>query len=292
MRQFLQINKENKMAQALESGYVVQNAGHKLYWQYHQAKQARAQLLLVHGIGEHSGRYQDIIARFLSMGLNVFAYDQYGHGKSDGERGNLDSDSRLVEDLRDISSMLRQRASNLPLILFGHSMGGAVVADYVLHYQATKYRPDLVILSSPALKPHFSVMAKLGSAVMQNIAPHLVIRHYLSMKISHRPEINEQLKNDPLCHKKISGILASFILQAGDAVRENGHQWDIPTLLLYAGKDYLVNPKGSAEFAAQAAHCVEAHCFEHHYHEIFHELDAESVYDRVQLWLRLQLAKA
>lgn len=273
-----------------ETGYLSPAAGHRLYWQSHCGEAPRAQLLLVHGIGEHSGRYHDIIPHFLELGLNVFAYDQYGHGNSDGERGTLDCPERLVEDLRFICQEVRRRAPDLPLILFGHSMGGAVVADYLVQYQGSAAAPDYAVLSSPALKTHMSLLSKLGSGLMQNLAPQTVIRHNLSMKVSHRPEINAQLKNDPLCHKKISGSLSGFILQAGEKARAAAAQWQIPTLLLYAGADLLVDARGSAQFAQDSPACVQAHCFEGYYHEIFHESDPRPVYRRLREWLDAQLA--
>lgn len=273
----------------IENGYLTQVAGHRLYWQSQQAETPRAQLLLVHGIGEHSGRYHDIIPNFLQMGLNVFAYDHYGHGRSDGKRGMLDTPNRLIEDLLSMRQEAQRREPHLPLILFGHSMGGAVVAKFLLQYQYTKYRPDYAILSSPALKAHMNLLATLSSNMMQALAPQFAITHHLSMKVSHRPEINAQLKNDPLCHKKISANLANFILSAGKLARAHAYDWRVPTLLLYAGKDFLVDAKGSAQFAADASDKVEAHCFENFYHEIFHELNPKPVYDSMQKWLKQKL---
>lgn len=273
----------------IESGYLTQAAGHRLYWQSQQSLTPKAQLLLVHGIGEHSGRYQDIIPEFLRMGLNVFAYDQYGHGKSEGKRGTIDTPNRLVEDLLSMRQEAQRRAPNLPLILFGHSMGGAVVAKFLVQYQKSEYRPDYAVLSSPALKTHLSFFAHLSSCVMQALAPNMVITHHLSMKVSHRPEINAQLKQDPLCHKKISSSLSTFILGAGEAARASAPDWQVPTLLLYAGKDFLVDAKGSAQFAASASQVVEAHCFTDYYHEIFHETNPQPVYDCLQQWLTRQL---
>lgn len=275
-----------------DSGYLPQAAGHRLYWRRFQATQPRAQLLLVHGIGEHSGRYEDIIPHFLRMGLNVFAYDQYGHGRSEGRRGDLDTPQRLVEDLRSMRQELRRLAPDLPLILFGHSMGGAVVADYLVQYQGGEEAPDYAVLSSPALKTHMTVLSKLGSRALQALAPHLVITHHLSMKVSHRDEINAQLKNDPLCHKKISGSLSGFILAAGEAARAHAQDWQVPTLLLYAGADFLVDAKGSAEFARKSPPLVQAHCFEGYYHEIFHEINPEPVYARLAVWLDDMVGKA
>lgn len=273
----------------IDSGYLTQTAGHRLYWQSQQTETPRAQLLLVHGIGEHSGRYHDIIPHFLQMGLNVFAYDHYGHGRSDGRRGTLDTPNRFIEDLLSMRKEMQRRAPQLPLIILGHSMGGAVVAKFLVQYQDTEHRPNYAILSSPALKTHLSFLATLGSNLMQALAPQFAITHHLSMKVSHRPEINAQLKNDPLCHKKISASLSNFILNAGKLARAQAPYWKIPTLLLYAGTDFLVDAKGSAQFAANASDKVEAYCFKDFYHEIFHEINPQPAYERMQKWLNQQL---
>ncbi len=271
----------------IENGYFTSPAGHKIFWRYHGIDKPRANMLLVHGIGEHSGRYLNDIPNFQALGLNVFTYDQYGHGQTEGKHGTLDIADRLNQDLITMRAFYRERNPELPLLIFGHSMGGAVVANHLVNHADDV---DLAILASPALRPHLSVLSSWFADVMASVAPHFTIRHGLSNKVSHIERVNQELKADPLCHKTISGLLGQFIARAGKNARNHAPNWTVPTLLLYAGSDYLVSPKGSEEFAKNAPSLVESHCFKDYYHEIFHETDTAPVYEKVAHWLNEKLS--
>lgn len=261
--------------------FIAMPDGHHLFQRRWELPNARAQLLLCHGIGEHSGRYCEIAPQFNTLGLDVIAYDHYGHGQSDGARGTLDISERLDCDLAYLLAVLRAQTP-LPVIVFGHSMGGAVAANRIAQGESNA---DLLILSSPALRPRAGTAAKLAASVMAAIAPDLVIRHGLSLQVSHRPDICVELKNDPLCHKCISGRLGKFIQDAGERARKTAPHWPLPTLLLYAGQDFLVDANASRLFAAQAPNLVQSQEFADCYHEIFHETDPRPVYQRLEKWL-------
>lgn len=245
----------------------------------------RGVVLLVHGLGEHAGRYDELAQRLNSWGFAVRGYDQYGHGESGGVRGGLPSDNRLVEDLADVLSSTRKRMdAGLPLILLGHSLGGLVAARLV----ALGLVPvDGLVLSSPAFDPGLNAIQQLLLAVLPAIAPDLRVRNGLDPTwISHDPKVVQAYRQDKLVHDRISGRLARFIADGGPAVLAAAPKWQVPTLLLYAGADKLVSPRGSAAFAQAApARTVTAHCFEDLYHEIFNELEPEPVYARLQQWL-------
>ena len=245
----------------------------------------RGVVLLVHGLGEHAGRYDELAHRLNNWGFAVRGYDQYGHGESGGVRGGLPSDNRLVEDLADVLSSTRKRMdAGTPLILLGHSMGGLVAARLVALGLA---RVDGLVLSSPAFDPGLNAFQQFLLAVLPAIAPDLRVRNGLDPKwISHDPKVVHAYQHDKLIHDRISGRLARFIADGGAATLRAAAQWQVPTLLLYAGTDKLVSPRGSAAFAQAApARVVTAHCFEDLYHEIFNELEREPVYARLQQWL-------
>jgi len=245
----------------------------------------RGVVLLVHGLGEHAGRYDELAQRLNSWGFAVRGYDQYGHGESGGARGGLPSDNRLVEDLADVLGSTRKRMdAGLPLVLLGHSMGGLVAARLV----ALGLAPvDGLVLSSPAFDPGLNAIQQLLLAVLPAIAPNLRVANGLDPKwISHDPQVVQAYRQDKLVHDRISGRLARFIAEGGAAVLAAAPRWQVPTLLLYAGADKLVSPRGSAAFAQAApARAVTTHCFEDLYHEIFNELEREPVYARLQQWL-------
>ncbi len=247
----------------------------------------RATVLLVHGLGEHAGRY-DALARHLgAWGYAVRGYDHYGHGESSGPRGGLPWDTRLLDDLTDIVDATRARMpAGQPLVLLGHSMGGLVAARFV----ALGIRPvDALVLSSPALDAGLGPVQKLLLATLPRIAPNLRVGNGLDARyLSHDDAVVRAYLADPLCHNRISARLARFIAEAGPATVARAAHWQVPTLLLWAGADRLVNPAGSRAFASAAPkERVQAHCFEPLYHELFNESPelAEPVRERLQHWL-------
>ncbi|MBT9505114.1 alpha/beta hydrolase [Rhodoferax sp.] len=254
-------------------------------WPLEQGSRLRGVVILVHGLGEHAGRYDHVARKLNDWGFAVRGYDQYGHGESGGPRGGLPTDNRLLDDLADVVDSTRARMDpETPLILLGHSMGGLVVGRFV----SLAMRPvEALIMSSPALDPGLSAVQKLLVSVLPKIAPNLRVGNGLDASlISHDPAVVAAYQSDRLVHDRISGRLARFIAQEGAATVALAPRWKVPTLLIYAGSDKLVNPAGSRAFAAAAPkEVVNAHCFESLYHEIFNELNAEPVFAELKRWL-------
>lgn len=245
----------------------------------------RGVVLIVHGLGEHAGRYDHVAEKLNGWGFAVRGYDHYGHGDSGGPRGGLPSGTRLLEDLADVVDTTRNRmARDVPLILLGHSMGGLVAGRFV----SLGIRPvEGLVMSSPALDLGLGPLQKLMMAVIPRIAPDLCVGNGLDVNfISHDPAVVKAYREDRLCHDRICGRLAGFMAKAAPATVARAPGWTVPTLLMYAGADRLVNPKGSRAFAAAApSGVVSAHCFEKHYHELFNELDREPVFEMLRRWL-------
>lgn len=245
----------------------------------------RGVVIIVHGLGEHAGRYDHVARQLNSWGFAVRGYDQCGHGESGGLPGSLPTDTRLLDDLADIVDSTRARMDKgTPLIVLGHSMGGLVAARFA----SLGMRPlDGLVLSSPALDPGLSGFQKLLVAVLPNLVPNLRVGNGLDASfISHDPNVVAAYRADRLVHDRISARLARFIATAGPATVALAPQWKIPTLLMYAGDDRLVKPQGSRDFAAATPHTlVTTVCFDTLYHEIFNELDAGPVFDTLRQWL-------
>ena len=240
-------------------------------WPLEDPAEQRGTVLLVHGLGEHAGRYHALAQQLNAWGWGVRGYDHYGHGRSDGPRGGLTSDLRLLDDLADLIDSTRARMPpGMPLVLLGHSMGGLVAAHLVA---LNLRRVDALVLSSPALDAGLGPVPKLLLATLARLLPGLRVGNGLDARyLSHDPAVVAAYRADPLCHDRISGRLARFIAQAGPVTVARAAHWHVPTLLLWAGADRLVNPAGSAAFAAAApAALVRAQCFEALYHELFNE---------------------
>lgn len=254
-------------------------------WPLEPGKTLRGVVLLVHGLGEHVGRYDPVIRHLRDWGFAVRGYDQYGHGESGGPRGGLPTDTRLLDDLTAMVDRTRARMDpQTPLILLGHSMGGLVAARFV----SLAMRPvQALVMSSPALDPGLNALHKILLAVLPNIAPNFCVGNRLDVSLlSHDPATVAAYRADKRVHDRISGRLGRFIADAGAATLALAATWKVPTLLLYAGADKLVNPAGSRAFAAAAPkQIVSARCFETLYHEIFNELKSEPVFAELRKWL-------
>jgi len=254
-------------------------------WPIDAGMPLRGVVLLVHGLGEHAGRYDHVARQLNAWGFAVRGYDQYGHGESPGLPGSLPTENRLLDDLADMVDSTRTRMQKqTPLILLGHSMGGLVVARFV---SLRIRRVDGLILSSPALNPGLNLVQKLLLAVLPNIAPNLRVGNGVKPEfISHDPAVVAAYRGDRLVHDRICARLAKFIATAGPQTLALAEKWTVPTLLMYAGDDRLLNPQGSRDFSAAAPKdVVTAVCFESLYHEIFNELDASAVFATLRKWL-------
>ncbi len=245
----------------------------------------RGVVVLVHGLGEHAGRYDAVAHQLNAWGFAVRGYDQYGHGESGGVRGGLPTDRRLLVDLADIVATTRTRMDKgCPLILLGHSMGGLVAARFV----SLKSRSvQGLVLSSPALDAGLGRWQKLAITVLAKVMPGFRTANGLDVTaLSHDRGVIHAYQNDPLVHNRISARLARFIDQGAAATVAAAPAWKVPTLLLYAGADKLVNPAGSRAFAeAVPSKIITTHCFDAMYHEIFNEPDSADVFSAMKAWL-------
>lgn len=254
-------------------------------WPLPDDQPSRGTVLIVHGLGEHAQRYSRLADDLNLWGYNVRSYDQYGHGESGGVRGDLPHAMRLLDDLADvIDSTRRMMGPNEPLILLGHSMGGVVATQLVLRKIR---RVEALVLSSPAFDPGLSAMQKLLLGTLPRVAPHLRLGNGLQQKYLCRDAaVVVAYRADPMVHDRISASLAQFIAHMGAQCITGAAQCTVPTLLMYAGADRLVSPKGSQAFAAAAPpSLVQSHCFEAMYHEIFNDPDRAQVLAVMRDWL-------
>jgi alpha-beta hydrolase superfamily lysophospholipase len=254
-------------------------------WMLQPGLAVRGVVLLVHGLGEHMGRYQALAELLNTWGFAVRGYDQHGHGESHGVRGSLPNDTCLLDDLAEVIDETRTRmAPDVPLILLGHSLGGLVAARLV----ALKMRTvQALVLSSPALDAGLSAFQKMQVALIPRLLPNLRVGNGLDPKdLSHDAKVVEAYKADRLVHDRISARLGAFIAEAGPATVALAPGWSVPTLLLYAGQDRCVNPEGSRRFSQLApAELVHTVRFGDLYHELFNELHAAPVFVALQQWL-------
>lgn len=258
----------------------------------------RGTVLLVHGLGEHAGRYAHVAAALNAAGWAVLAYDQRGHGDSAGAQGDIAEPDSLLRDLAAVVDEARRRHPG-PLVLLGHSMGGLVAARFVAEAlqpapQAWQRPVDALVLSSPALDPGVNAVQLLLLAVVPRLLPHLRVGNGLQPAwISRDPAVVQAYQADARVHDRISGLLGRFIAQEGEVVLDAAPRWALPTLLMWAGADRCVRPAGSATFAARApAAVVSSREWPGLAHEIFNEPERAQVLAALTAWLDERFPRA
>ena len=252
---------------------------------------ARGTIVIVHGLGEHIGRYGHVAAHLNASRWSVVGYDQRGHGASPGERGRIAAHDDLLADLAALVDDVRAEASG-PLVLLGHSLGGLVVARFVAGALESPRPPwqrdvDALVLSSPALDIGMTGAKRAVLTTLETLTPNLGIGNGLDATgISRDAAVVAAYRADPLVHDRIAPRLVRFLADAGPVVRGLAPRWRVPTLLLYAGSDRLVVPAGSAAFAGAApAAIVTARPFASLFHEIFNEPEQNEVLSVLTAWL-------
>ncbi len=249
-------------------------------------------VLLVHGLGEHIGRYAHVAAHLNAAGWQVAAYDQRGHGQSDGKRGVINRPDDLLFDLATAIDQVRQ-TEKTKLVLLGHSMGGAVVARFVTAPTGEFKRPvDAMVLSSPALATGIKGAQAVLLKVMEVLAPGLGAPNGLNADfVARDPAAVAAYRADPLVHPKVCARLVRFIIEAGQAARAAATDLSVPSLLLYAGADRLVAPWGSDAFAKAApGKILQAVRYDAMYHEIFNDPEKHLALGALTDWLDRRIA--
>jgi alpha-beta hydrolase superfamily lysophospholipase len=251
----------------------------------------RGLVVLVHGLGEHAGRYEHVARRLNGLGFAVVGHDQRGHGQSPGPSGGMPCDDALCADLGRVIYAARAAFPG-PLVLLGHSLGGLVAGRFVAEglqpTPAKWWRPvDALVMSSPALDPGTNAFQKLLLAGVAPLLPNLAVGNGLKVDwISRDAGVVRAYATDPLVHDRISGRLGLFVARQGPAVIAAASRWRTPTLLMWAGADRCVAPAGSVAFATRApGDVVTTREWPGLFHEIFNEPEQGDVLQVMDDWL-------
>ncbi|MEO6652919.1 MAG: lysophospholipase [Ilumatobacteraceae bacterium] len=246
----------------------------------------KAVVLLVHGLGEHSGRYGHVAARLISHGYAVHALDLRGHGKSDGKRAYVRSYDEFMADLIQFRALVTAEHPGLPLFVLGHSMGGNLVMSHVLDHQDGLAG---MVLSGPALKPgdDFSPIKLKLLAGLARIAPGVRPEGLSADAISRDPAVVDAYRADPLVFTgKISAGLGGALIAAMNTFPTRYPSLTLPILLMHGTEDRLTNVDGSRQLEAEAVNAeIEAHYYDGLYHEIFNEPEQDAVLGDLVTWL-------
>jgi len=251
----------------------------------------KAVVCLVHGHGEHVGRYAHVGQAFSKAGYVLAGYDERGHGKTTGARGHIPSYDAMLDDVADFLALMKKRYPGLPRFLYGHSMGGNQVINFAL-----RRKPALagMIASGPWLKLAFdppAIKVTLGR-MMNNIYPAFTQSSELeTAALSRDLEIVRAYEKDPLVHDKMSARLFVGMYESGQWALDHAAEFSLPLLLMHGTGDRLTSSQASREFAEHAGKNVTFRAWDGWYHEIHNEPEKAQVLKTMTTWMDQRLSK-
>jgi alpha-beta hydrolase superfamily lysophospholipase len=260
--------------------------GTRLFRRAWLPREARRDIVLVHGLAEHSGRYEHVGAWLSTRECAVHAFDHRGHGRSDGPRGHVRSFAELLDDLEGFLEIVRREHPGLPVVLIGHSMGGLVAATLLC-----ERKPDVagaVTSGIPLEIPdHVSPRRQRLARLLRRLAPRLRMAAGLAADaLSRDPEVVRGYVDDPLGFRRVTVSLATELLSSVPRTAAGAFHVQVPMLLLHGEADRLCPARGSRTFHGQLrgpGHRLRI--YPQLRHEVFNEPEQEQVLEDVFEWL-------
>jgi acylglycerol lipase len=264
---------------------------HRIYYQHWLPEgKAKAVLLVVHGLAEHSGRYMNLVHHFLPLGYAVYAIDHIGHGRSEGARVYVERFTDYTDTVAAFQEMIRDEQKDKPVFLVGHSLGGLIGALYLLDHQG---KLAGAILSGPAVKIPDTVppAAIFAGKVFSALAPKLRLVALDASGVSRDPAVVRAYETDPLVYRgKLTARLGSEMINAMRRIGAEASRISLPILILQGSADRLVDPSG-----AQMLHNLVKSpdrriiIYDGLYHEVFNEPEHNQVLRNVETWIEAHL---
>ena len=245
-----------------------------------------AVVCLVHGLGDHSGWFKDLLNFFASSNFAVLTFDLRGHGKSDGKRGHIPSYEALLKDISLLLNIAKRNFNGVPIFLYGHSFGGNQVLNYAL-----RYRPDIsgIIVSAPWLKLNSnpSKIKLYFTFLMSKIRPSFIVDNVVEgSNLSHNPDIAINQKNDPLVHNFVSASLFTNAYKAGEWAIDNASNLDIPLLLFHGDSDKITSYVASEAFIKKAhSNLATFKLWKGLYHSLHNEISNRDIFVNILNWI-------
>jgi alpha-beta hydrolase superfamily lysophospholipase len=261
-------------------------------WQVHSP--VKGVLTLVHGLGEHSGRYCAVVKALTAAGYAVYAFDNQGHGKSEGQRGHIDRWQDYRDNTQAFLQLVRQQEPTAPLFLMGHSLGGLIVLDYILRNARSAQHQSLNVRGIIVSAPPIQLMNGTASSVrimlarlLSGLFPRLTLQMGLDKSgLSRKQEIADEIAEDPLIHSCVTLRWGSETLNTIEWVKSHIDQLDLPILLTHGDADPIIAPDGSREIFQQIQTPDKTlTLYPGSYHEPHNDLDADVVVTDLVNWL-------
>jgi alpha-beta hydrolase superfamily lysophospholipase len=267
--------------------------GGRIFWHSWAPGHApRGVIVLVHGAGEHSGRYGHVVSRLVSEGYAVHAADHRGHGRSDGPRAFIADMDDVVADVDRLVDQAVAAQPGLPVVMLGHSMGGLIALRYALAHQ---HRLAGLILSATlaAIESVPKPLELVGRA-LSVVAPHTPLIAIDASLVSRDPAVVEAYRSDPLVHHgKLPARTAAQLADAVESFPATVSAITLPTLILYGTADGLCPPAGSEMLARRMGSAdLTVKAYDGLFHEILNEPERDAVLDDIVGWLAARVRSA
>lgn len=277
---------------AQTEGTFKASGGIDLYYQvWRNGEKPRAILAIVHGFGEHGGRYSRLVEHMIPNGYALYALDLRGHGRSPGQRGHITAWSEYREDVRAYMEMIWKNEPGIPVFIFGHSMGALIGLDYILHY------PDRLqgaIISGAPIQPTGAASPALilVARVLSNLWPTFAMNLGLEVEaISRDPKVVQAYRSDPLVHGKTTPRWGTESLDTVAWVKTHAGELQVPLLMVHGGDDRLGAAAGSEWFCAQVRNPdKQVIVYPGSYHEVHNDLDSDRLMADLDAWLAKHLS--
>jgi alpha-beta hydrolase superfamily lysophospholipase len=267
--------------------------GSDLYYQsWHPEEPSQAVVTLVHGLGGHSGVFQNAVEYLVPQGYEVYAFDLRGHGRSAGQRGHINAWAEFREDLRLFLRFVRTQRISCPMLLWGHSLGGTIVLDYVL-----RSPEDIqgLIVTAPALGKITISPVKLAiGRMLSQIAPRFSLKLGIHNNLGSRnPDIVKAYMLDTLRHEYGSARLATEYFAAVRWIYSHASELQIPLLIMHGSSDQVTLPEGSRAFFQRVIFPDKEHYeYPGNYHDLYVDSDYEEIFSDLEDWLERHLIGA
>lgn len=247
----------------------------------------RAILLILHGLGDHSGRYANYVNYFVPRGYALYGFDTRGHGRSSGVRGHVERFERYVDDVDQRAAQARSDWPDTPLFVLAHSLGSLMGLSYA------RQHPDRLtglIVTGAALQDALELppWKRSLATALSRVTPALKMNNGVALSgLSHDPAVSAAYEADPLTHAWATPRLATEAEVVRAQIRQGAPTWRVPTLMLHGGADPICLPEGARQFAAQTPPgLVEYREYPGLYHEIHNEPEKEQVFGDIETWLQ------
>jgi acylglycerol lipase len=266
--------------------------GRRIFWQSWSPETARGGVVIVHGFGEHSDRYEHVAQRLVTQGYASYALDHRGHGRSDGPRAVIDRLASAVSDIDRLLVVAGDAHPGLPVFILGHSMGGLLAVQYALEHQDRL--TGLLLSGALAALDAAPAPARLIARMLSVVAPRAGLIALDATLVSRDPQVVAAYRADPMVHHgKLPARTVAELMAAGQRFPERVSQITVPTLIMYGSEDRLCPPSGSVMLAERiGAADITIIPSEGLYHEILNEPEQATVLDDVCAWLDAHVGAA